>query len=159
MKVSLESMTKKEAGERAKKLREQIGELRYRYHVLDDPTVTDEVYDSLTRELRAIEARYPDLITSDSPTQRVAGQPLDKFKKVKHEVRQWSLNDAFSKDEILAWDERNKSGLMKVFGHKPNKLEYNCELKIDGLHIILTYEKGELKAAATRGNGLVGEDV
>ena len=152
-------MTKKEAGARAEKLRGQISELRYRYHVLNDPKVTDDVYQSLTEELKAIEARYPDLVTSHSPTQRVAGQPLDKFKKVKHEVRQWSLNDAFDKEAILAWDERNKSALEKGSGHRPHKLAYNCELKIDGLHIILTYEKGVLKMAATRGNGLVGEDV
>ena len=159
VKVDIEDMTKTEARERAEKLRDQISDLRYRYHVLNDPKVTDEVYQSLTEELRAIEHRFPDLITSDSPTQRVAGEPLPKFKKVKHDVRQWSLNDAFDKEALLAWDERNKNGLAKVLGHRPSKLLYNCELKIDGLHIILTYKKGQLAIAATRGNGLIGEDV
>ena len=148
----LDKSTKKEAAERAKKLREEISEQRYRYHVLNDETVTDEVYESLTRELKAIEEKYPELVTSDSPTQRIAGQPLPKFKKVTHAIRQWSLNDAFSEEEIKAWDARCK----KALGKNP---KYNCELKIDGLHIILTYEKGFLTVAATRGNGLVGEDV
>ncbi|OGE86151.1 MAG: hypothetical protein A3J48_02280 [Candidatus Doudnabacteria bacterium RIFCSPHIGHO2_02_FULL_46_11] len=152
-------MTKSEAKKRAEKLREEIADLRYRYHVLNDPKITDEVYESLTRELKAIEAKYPDLVRPYSPTQRVAGEPLAKFKKVTHKVRQWSLNDAFTKDEIIAWDERNQSGLAKIFGHKPGQLSYDCELKIDGLHLILTYEKGLLVTAATRGNGLVGEDV
>ena len=155
----IEKMTKSEAKKRAEKLREEIAALRYRYHVLNDPKITDEVYESLTRELKAIEAKYPDLVRPYSPTQRVAGEPLAKFKKVTHKVRQWSLNDAFTKDEIIAWDERNQSGLAKIFGHKPGQLSYDCELKIDGLHLILTYEKGLLVTAATRGNGLVGEDV
>jgi len=155
----IEKMTKSEAKKRAEKLREEIADLRYRYHVLNDPKITDEVYESLTRELKAIEAKYPDLVRPYSPTQRVAGEPLAKFKKVTHKVRQWSLNDAFTKDEIIAWDERNQSGLAKIFGHKPGQLSYDCELKIDGLHLILTYEKGLLVTAATRGNGLVGEDV
>ncbi len=159
MKLNIEEMTKKEAGSRAAKLRGQISELRYRYHVLNDPQVTDDVYTSLTEELGAIENRFPDLITPDSPTQRVAGEPLAKFKKVKHEVRQWSLNDAFSEEDILAWDERNKNGLAKSLGRRPEKISYNCELKIDGLHVILTYKNGRLVTAATRGNGLVGEDV
>lgn len=159
MKADLEKMTKKEAKDRAKKLREQISDLRYRYHVLDDPTITDEVYDSLTQELVDIEEKYPDLKTPDSPTQRVGGQPLDKFKKVKHKVRQWSFNDAFEEEDILAWDERNKKGLESKLSKKPEKIGYTCELKIDGLHVVLTYEKGVLITAATRGDGVVGEDV
>src|SRR3989344_8672446 len=133
MKIEVDKVTKKEATLRTRKLREQISDLRYRYHVLNDPKVTDEVYQSLTEELKVIEARYPDLVTPDSPTQRVAGQPLPKFKKVKHGVRQWSLNDAFSEQDLRAWDERNKRGLSRVLGHKPSELSYNCEPKIDGL--------------------------
>lgn len=156
---NIDKMTESEAKVRAEKLRELISDLRYRYHVLNDPKVTDDIYTSLTEELKEIEKRYPDLITADSPTQRVAGEPLAKFKKVKHAIRQWSLNDAFAENDITAWDERNKTGLEKAVGHKPGKISYDCELKIDGLHVILTYEKGKLVTAATRGNGLVGEDV
>src|SRR3989344_5590346 len=93
-------MSKPQAKQRAAKLRAEINRLRYRYHVLDDPSVTDAVYDSLTNELRQIEVRYPDLVTTDSPTQRVGGVPLDKFSKVRHALPMLSLNDAFSADEV-----------------------------------------------------------
>lgn len=155
----LDKMTKSQARERAEKLRHEISEQRYRYHVLNDPKITDEVYQSLSEELKTIEKKFPGLITPDSPTQRVAGEPLPKFKKIRHAVRQWSLNDAFNEEDIKAWDERNKTALGKILNHKPAHIEYDCELKIDGLHIILTYKKGMLATAATRGNGLVGEDV
>src|ERR1700688_1779312 len=96
-------MQKSEAEKRIKKLGEQISELRYRYHVLDDPKVTDEVYDSLSRELKALEAEFPEISLGDSPLQRVGGKPLDKFVKVSHKSRMLSLNDAFSKQELRDW--------------------------------------------------------
>jgi len=149
---------RKEIKERMQKLIKQIDELRYRYHVLNDPKVTDDIYDSLEQELKDLERRYPELKSLDSPLLRIGSKPLDKFVKVKHEVRQWSFNDAFNEEEMLDWQERILKILEKETGRRPS-LEYCCELKIDGLHIVLTYEKGRLKLAATRGDGLIGEDV
>ncbi|MFA6428604.1 MAG: NAD-dependent DNA ligase LigA [Candidatus Buchananbacteria bacterium] len=146
-------MTKTEAKIRAEKLRAEINDLRYRYHVLDDPRVTDEIYDSLTEELEKIEQRYPDLLTLDSPTQRVGGKPLAKFIKVPHQARMISLNDAFSQEEMQAWEER-----IKKLEPMAN-LEYICELKFDGLATSLEYEGGVLQIGATRGDGLIGENV
>ena len=145
--------------ERIKLLYTQINDLRYRYHVLNDPEVTDAMYDGLMAELKQIENEHPELITPDSPTQRVAGKPLDKFVKIKHVVPQWSFNDAFSEEDILDWEERILKMLEKSEGVRPADLDYVCELKIDGLHLVLTYENGQLKTAATRGDGSVGEDV
>jgi len=144
---------------KVERLRAQIDDLRYRYHVLNDPEVTDAMYDGLMDELRKIEAEHPEMVTPDSPTQRVAGKPLDKFSKVTHQVPQWSFNDAFDREDVENWQERNLKILEKEFGHRPKDLNYVCELKIDGLHMVLTYEKGVLKTAATRGDGKVGEDV
>ncbi len=144
---------------RAEKLRAQVDDLRYRYHVLNDPEVTDAMYEGLMDELRKIEAAHPDLITPDSPTQRVAGQPSEKFEKIKHTVTQWSFNDAFDTQDMEDWQERILKILEKELGNRPADLEYVCELKIDGLHMVLTYEEGVLKTAATRGDGLVGENV
>lgn len=141
------------------RLRRQIDDLRYRYHVLNDPEVTDAMYEKLMDELKKIEEEHPDMITPDSPTQRVAGVPLDKFKKVRHTVRQWSFNDAFNEEDVENWEERNLKILEKQFGTRPADLDYTAELKIDGLHTVLTYEKGRLKIAATRGDGTTGEDV
>lgn len=151
-------MTKQRAAERIEKLIKQIDELRYRYHVLDDPTVSDAIYDSLQRELADLEKQFPDLRRADSPLQRIGGAPLDKFVKVTHEVRQWSFNDVFEPEELRQWEERIRQMLLKETGQEP-KLEYVCELKIDGLHVVLTYRKGALITAATRGDGLIGEDV
>src|SRR3989338_10684761 len=99
-------MDYKQAKLRAKKLREEINDLRYRYHVLDDPSVTDEVYDSLTRELKEIEEKFPKFRTPDSPTQRVGGKPLEKFEKVPLTRPMLSLNDAFSEAEVREWNQR-----------------------------------------------------
>ena len=151
-------MDKTEAKKRIDKLIKQIDELRYRYHVLNDPKVNDEIYDSLEQELVGLENKFPDLKRDDSPLRRIGGQPLDKFSKVRHAVQQWSFNDAFSKEEIYGWEERIKKLLAKDLEDEP-KLEYVCELKIDGLHVVFTYEKGLLKLAATRGDGKIGEDV
>ncbi len=137
---------------RAAKLRETINHYRYLYAVLDREEITPEALDSLKHELVKLEEKYPALITPDSPTQRVAGRALDAFVKVTHAVPQWSFNDAFSEEDMRAFDERVKKGL----GKTPS---YTAELKIDGLKVVLTYEKGILKTAATRGDGKVGEDV
>ena len=134
-------------------MRDEINDLRYRYHVLDDPAITDEVYDSLTAELRAIEQEFTQLLTADSPTQRVGGKALDKFRKVRHGSPMLSLTDAFSEAEMRNWEERLKR-------LEPDRQwTYFCELKFDGLAISLVYERGVLRTAATRGDGKTGEDV
>ncbi len=140
-------------------LRDQINDLRYRYHVLNDPEVTDAMYDGLMDQLRKIEAEHPEYVTQDSPTQRIAGKPLDKFEKVVHAVSQWSFQDAFDQTDVENWMERNLKILEKELGTRPHDLDYVCELKIDGLHLVLTYEKGKLMTGATRGDGKVGENV
>lgn len=143
-----------EVRKRVEKLREAIEKYRYEYHVLDKEDIPATALDTLKKELADLEETYPELITSDSPTQRVAGEPLPQFKKVPHKISQWSFNDAFSEEDIIAFDDRVKRFL------KTNKtVDYTCELKIDGLKVILTYEKGKLITAATRGDGKVGEDV
>lgn len=142
----------KDVVERVKKLREAINKYRYEYHVLDKEVIPIEALDALKHELATLEEKYPELVTADSPTQRVAGKPLPEFKKVRHTAKQWSFNDAFDEREIRAFDERVKKGI----GRQPH---YTCELKIDGLKIVLTYKKGMLVTAATRGDGEVGEDV
>lgn len=150
--------TKKEVKERVLSLRKAIEKYRYEYHVLDKSTISPEALDSLKHELVELEEKYPELVTSDSPTQRVAGKPLPEFKKVTHKVPQWSFNDAFSEEDIQAFDERVKRFLKAELG-KDISPDYVCELKIDGLKTILEYEKGVLVRAATRGDGRVGEDV
>lgn len=142
-----------------KRLRAQIDDLRYRYHVLNEPGITDAMYEGLMDELRQIERAHPELVTPDSPTQRVAGTPLEKFEKVVHQVPQWSFDDAFNEQEMKDWEERIFKILEKKLGARPTDLNYVCELKIDGLHIILAYEQGFLITAATRGDGRVGENV
>ncbi len=147
-------MTKAEAKKRVQALTEQIEELRYKYHVLNDPSVTDDVYESLTRELRDLEGQYPEFKDPNSPTNRVAGKPQDKFKKVAHGARMLSLNDVFSFEELEAWEKRVKKIL------PPGKLfTYFAELKLDGLAISLIYENGLLVRGATRGDGFIGEDI
>lgn len=151
-------LSRADAKARMRKLESQIDELRYRYHVLDDPTVTDEVYDSLERELQALEQQFPDLRSPDSPLQRIGGQPTERFTKVQHTVRQWSFNDVFDEAEFTDWVGRCQK-LLAEHPAVPQQLEFCCELKIDGLHVVLTYANGRLQLGATRGDGLVGEDV
>ena len=145
-------MDKNDAELRIKKLKNEIVHHRYLYHVLDKQEISDGALDALKHELATLEEQFPEFVTSDSPTQRVGGEPMKGFKKVTHSVRQWSFNDAFSEEEIRKWDERVKKGVGE-------NVEYVCELKIDGLHVVCTYEKGVLTTAATRGDGKVGEDV
>lgn len=144
--------------ERLDKLKATIDHHRKLYHTLDKPEISDEAYDSLVKELEAIESEHPELKTADSPSERVGAEPLKEFVKVKHEVDQWSFDDVFDAEELRKWDERVKNFMVKV-GVEGEKLEYCCELKIDGLKIILTYKDGVLVRAATRGDGSVGEDV
>ena len=151
-------MTKAEAALRLEKLRTTIEKYRHHYHVLNESLISDEALDSLKNELVTLEGEFPDLITSDSPSQRVAGAPLPGFKKIQHTVPQWSFNDAFSEEDMRSFDARMKKMLAEKFGKTINPT-YTAELKIDGLKIVFTYEKGILMTAATRGDGTVGEDV
>jgi len=147
-------MNKPEAEKRIKKLRAEIDRHRYAYHVLDKSDISDAAHDSLKHELATLEARYPELVTPDSPTQRVGGEPLPSFKKVEHSQRMLSLNDAFSFDEIKEWVSR----LERHLGHSFKK-EFFAEIKADGLAVNLIFEDGVFVRGATRGDGTIGEDV
>lgn len=151
-------MTETDALMRAEKLRVAIADLRYKYHVTNDPSVTDTVYSSLMDELRHLESEFPSIKSPDSPTQRVGGRALDSFQKIRHSVTQWSFEDAFDQEDIEAFDGRVRKLVAENFGTTDNP-EYCVELKIDGIHIVLTYEDGKLVTAATRGDGVIGEDV
>ncbi|XLQ20389.1 MAG: NAD-dependent DNA ligase LigA [Candidatus Moraniibacteriota bacterium] len=151
-------LSKIQASDRVKKLTNEIDRLRLLYHVKDDPTIDDVVYSSLMDELRGLEELYPELKSATSPTGRIGGVPLDKFKKTTHKVRQWSFDDLFDFDELQKWEEKVMRMIAKE-GFENEKPEYCAEIKIDGLKIILTYENGELVTAATRGDGKIGEDV
>ncbi|HUQ30110.1 MAG TPA: NAD-dependent DNA ligase LigA [Candidatus Paceibacterota bacterium] len=148
----------KKVSERAQKLRETISKYRTLQHVADESPISPEALDSLKDELAKLEEQYPELITPDSPTQVVAGEALPELKKVRHTITQWSFNDAFTEDDIRAFDERIRRGLTAA-GLSKASPTYDLELKIDGLKIVFTYEKGKLIIAATRGDGVVGEDV
>ncbi|MDP4020965.1 MAG: NAD-dependent DNA ligase LigA, partial [Candidatus Adlerbacteria bacterium] len=147
----------KEVRERYESLKDTVNHYRTERHVYNKEEIPIEAEDSLKHELAQIEEEYPELIGPDSPSQRVAGQPLPAFKKVRHQVAQWSFNDAFTPEEAREFDVRTKRFLKNEFGEA--KPTYTCELKIDGLKIVLTYEKGLLQTAATRGDGVTGEDV
>ncbi|MBR6964758.1 NAD-dependent DNA ligase LigA [Candidatus Saccharibacteria bacterium] len=147
-------MKKNEAEERILKLREIINDYRYHYHVLDESIMSEAAADSLKHELSQLEAEFPELITPDSPTQRVAGKPLDKFKKVAHEKRMISLADVFSEEEVRDWITRNEK---LVPGGRIK--EFFTDIKMDGLACSLKYKDGMFVQAVTRGDGLVGEDV
>ncbi|MFO0702729.1 MAG: NAD-dependent DNA ligase LigA [Candidatus Andersenbacteria bacterium] len=144
---------KTQAAARVKKLREVISQERYNVHVLDRSTMSEAALDSLKKELFDLEQAYPDLVTATSPTQRVAGKPLPQFTKVAHPTRILSLNDAFSGEDLAEWEERIKKLLPK------SRPEYFCELKIDGIDIVLRYRDGVFVSGATRGDGSIGEDV
>lgn len=146
-------MDKKTAIERIEKLRELINDYRYHYHVLDESTMSEAAADSLKHELSQLEEAFPELVTADSPTQRVAGVALDKFKKVAHKIPMTSLNDVFNREEVEAWVVRTNK-LAPGATH-----EFFADIKMDGLACSLIYEDGVLVQAVTRGNGQVGEDV
>jgi len=145
-------MDKQAASARIDKLRELINDYRYHYHVLDESIMSEAAADSLKHELSQLEEKFPDLITPDSPTQRVAGKPLDKFTKVRHKERMISLADVFSEEEIKDWLSRNQK-----LTH--SKFSFFTDIKMDGLACSLHYKNGLLVQAVTRGDGLIGEDV
>src|SRR5580658_3368194 len=138
--------------ERAEELRELIAHHNQRYFELDDPEITDAEYDELVRELAGIEEAHPELVTAESPTQQVGGAPVGLFAEVAHRTPMMSLDKTTSYEELLAWGKRMERYIS-------GDVEFNCELKVDGLAMSLLYEDGKLTRAATRGNGEVGEDV
>ncbi|RZT41992.1 NAD-dependent DNA ligase LigA [Cupriavidus agavae] len=152
-------------------LRDELDRHSYQYYVLDAPTIPDADYDALFSELQALETEHPDLLTDDSPTQRVGGAPLAAFDSVRHRVPMLSLNNGFEDDDVVSFDRRCAQGLGKTAVAAPaddlfgaadaadNAVEYSCELKFDGLAMSLRYEDGKLVQAATRGDGETGEDV
>ncbi len=153
-----ESMEQEEARRLVERLRDVIRHHDHRYYVLDAPVITDAEYDALYAQLERLEAAFPDLVTSDSPTQRVGGEPIDEFEKVKHPEQLLSLGNAFDAEELREWYARCQRGLAAAFGDDITPA-LTAELKIDGLAVALTYEHGRLVRGATRGNGRVGEDI
>lgn len=151
-----------DAAQRISALRQELDAHNYRYYVLDEPSVPDAEYDRLFRELQALEAEHPELVTPDSPTQRVGGEALSAFGEVRHEVPMLSLGNAFEEDDLLAFDRSVQSGLglsgADLFSGGA-EVEYSCEPKLDGLAVSLLYENGQLVRGATRGDGSTGEDI
>ncbi|HEU0225931.1 MAG TPA: NAD-dependent DNA ligase LigA [Steroidobacteraceae bacterium] len=140
--------------QRVERLRSQIEHHNYRYHVLDDPEIPDAEFDRMLVELRALELEHPELISPESPTQRVGGAPVAGFSEVRHRTPMLSLDNAFSREEVEAFDRRVRERL-----ETSREIEYSCEPKLDGLAVSLTYRNGTLELGATRGDGAVGEDV
>ncbi len=140
--------------QRVARLRADIDRHNHRYHVLDDPEVPDSEYDRLIRELRALEQAHPELIVPESPTQRVGGAPIAEFDEVRHRKPMLSLDNAFSREDVESFDRRVRERL-----EAKGEIDYCCEPKLDGLAVSLTYRRGTLEIAATRGDGTVGEDV
>jgi len=147
-------VNKNQAADRIEKLKELINDYRYNYHVLDKSIMSEAAADSLKHELSQLETEYPELITSDSPSQRVAGQPLPGFKQLEHSSRMLSLNDVFDGSELEAWRQR----IIKLAPEK-TELEFFVDIKMDGLACALHYQDGVLEKGITRGDGFVGEDV
>lgn len=161
-------ISREQAKNRIESLTREIEMHGRAYHVNDAPTISDEAYDSLVRELESLEHLYPEYVSSNSPTKRVGGEPIKAFQKVRHVAAQWSFDDVFDFAELVAWDKKVKRLLQR--GVEAGKLKaddyglttalgYVCELKIDGLKMIVTYENGQLVRGATRGDGTVGEEV
>jgi len=147
-------VTMDEPARRAAQLRQQLQQANYEYYVLDAPSLEDTVYDALLRELQDLEAAHPHLITPDSPTQRVGGQPAEKFTAVEHNIPLYSLENAFSTDELAKWEDRWRKQAPNI-----TDFAYVAELKIDGSALALTYDRGLLVRGATRGDGITGEDI
>jgi DNA ligase (NAD+) len=154
----MSSATTRDASDRVDELRSEIAHHDHRYYVLDDPEISDAEYDELLDELRRLERENPELLTPDSPTQRVGGEPLDKFEHVRHVEPMLSLANARSEDDLLAWEKRIRN-LLARFDISAEEFGFVTEPKVDGLAISLTYERGELIGGATRGDGRTGEDV
>src|SRR5215471_8225870 len=134
-------------------LRDEIRHHEYRYYVLDDPEISDVEFDRLMNELKKLEAEHPELITRDSPTQRVGGKPREGFVKVQHSIPMLSLDNSYNEEELRNWERR----VHELAGRK--NIEYVCELKLDGMSLALRYEDGKLARGITRGDGSTGEDV
>ncbi len=144
---------------RAEELRKLLAYHAWRYYVLDDPEISDAAYDALYRELKELEERYPQLVTPDSPTQRVEPTPRSALRKVRHEVPQYSFDNVFSYEELSEWLQRLARLVQRETSLDPNGYQLCLEHKIDGLKVVLTYEDGRYVLGATRGDGVVGEDV
>ena len=140
---------------RIEELRRLLQKASYEYYVLDAPTMADSVYDQLYRELQDLEQQYPQLITTDSPTQRVGEKPATQFQSVKHNIPLYSLDNAFNFNDLKTWQERG----LKTATNTSEFPTYICELKIDGSALALTYENGILVRGATRGDGITGEEI
>lgn len=147
-----------EIRKRYENLKKVVAYHQYLYHTLDKPEITDQAYDALLKDLISLEEKYPEIKSSDSPSQRVGGAPIDSFKKVKHKVRQWSYDNVFNSEELSLWQNKI-SKILKTNKIDEKSLEYISELKIDGLKIILEYENGFFTKGATRGDGIYGEDI
>lgn len=156
---SSNGMDKKEAALRHGQLESLVAYHQKRYHEEDSPEISDEAYDALVRELRTIEEQYPELKKEDATSERVGAAPLDEFHKVRHEMRQWSFANIFSCDELVAWHEKIQRFVERETALNKDTFTYCIEHKIDGLKIILTYEKGVFVRGATRGDGVTGEDI
>ncbi|MEK7149741.1 MAG: NAD-dependent DNA ligase LigA, partial [Patescibacteria group bacterium] len=152
-------MDKSEAKNRIEKLKTEINKYRYAYHVLDKSLISDAALDSLKKELFDLEQQFPEFITPDSPTQRIGGEPLKQFKKVRHETPMLSFNDAFSEQDMNDWLKRAKNYLKPITNYQLPITNFYCELKIDGLAIELVYENGVFVQGSTRGDGQIGEDI
>lgn len=150
------TMTKEQVKQRIEKLKKVINHHRYLYHVLDKQEISESILDSLKKELFDLEQQFPEFITPDSPSQRVGGKPLAKFKKTKHPQPMLSFNDAFSQQDMQDWLERNAKLLTK---EEASRIDYYCEPKLDGLAIEMIYKNGIFNVGSTRGDGLIGEDV
>ncbi|MFY9962123.1 DNA ligase LigA-related protein, partial [Pseudomonas sp.] len=150
------------AESRILELRAELDQHNYRYYVLDEPSVPDAEYDRLFNELKALEAEHPELVTTDSPTQRVGGSALSAFSQVRHEVPMLSLGNAFEENDLREFDRRVVEGLDlpagDLFGGAA-AVDYSCEPKLDGLAVSLLYRDGQLVQGATRGDGTTGEDI
>ncbi len=149
----------KEIIDRYNKLSQSIKRHQHLYHTMDAPEISDEAYDSLLREVLNLEEKYSELKSVSDATERIGGEPLAEFKKVKHQNRQWSFDDVFDFAGLQKWDEKIRRMIEKEQNIVAEKIEYCCELKIDGLKMILTYQNGQFRQGATRGDGEVGEDV
>src|SRR5579864_5081154 len=145
--------SRRDAEQRLRKLRAELERHNHRYYVLDDPEVSDSEYDRLMRELQALEQEHPELVTPDSPTQRVGAAPLDAFDEVRHAVPMLSLENAFEPEDVQEFDRRIRERL------EVKDVDYTAEPKLDGLAVSLRYEDGKLVRGATRGDGATGEDV
>ncbi len=146
-------MSKTDPASRLAELRHEIEQHNYRYYILDDPSISDQEYDRLFRELQALEEDHPELQSPDSPTRRVGAEPEEKFAKVEHHAPMLSLANAFDEAELRAFHKR----IANLLGRQD--IDFVSELKIDGVAVALTYRQGRFVRGATRGNGLVGEDV